>query len=174
MADPDLAALQRQSRWLRALLTALMALLGALILLSWFAPVVTFGREGRPPRSELPEQLLAGLVMWGPAVLYYWALWAVRRALGQIAAGRLFRPAVAASLRDVGLGLAGGAVASSLLQPNAMRLFNDAYGRDLPFAAYGHFDPAYLAVGCIGLALVLLSRVMQRAAEMQAELDQFV
>jgi hypothetical protein len=173
MADRDLADLQRQSLWLRRALTVLMVLLGAAILLVWFNPLWTYGRPDRPPQSEIPEGVVGGFVWWGPALFYYWALWAVRRALGDIAAGRLFQPAIARSLRDVGAGLAGGAIMSAIVQPNLMRVLNET-GARYPWAGWAHFDVAYFAVGTVGLALILLSRVMKRAAEMQAELDQFI
>ena len=173
MADRDLADLQRQSRWLNRALTFLMVLLGLVILLAWFNPLWTYGRPGTPPRSELDEAMIHGFVFWGPALFYFWALLAVRRALGDITAGRLFQPAIARSLRDVGIGLAGGAIMSAFVQPNLMRVLNESWGR-FPFAAWAHIDVAYFAVGTVGLALILLSRVMKRAADIQAELDQFI
>ena len=112
------------------------------------------------------------LVFWAPATFYLWALWAIRRALGDVASGRHFHPALARSLRDVGIGLSAGGVTSAVIQPNLMRLMSDAgWGRQI-FASYGHFDVAYVAVGAVGLALVLLSRVLHRAAEIQTELDE--
>ena len=173
MRDADIARLQRHSRWLNAALTTLMVLLGAAILMVWLSPLWLFGRPGFPPRSEIPQPLLGGFVFWGPALFYYWALWAVRRTLGDVAAGRMFQPGLARSLRDVGIGLAGGAIMSAIVQPNVARLLNET-GARYPFAGYAHFDVAYFAVGSVGLALILLSRLLKRAAEMQAELDEFI
>jgi hypothetical protein len=34
-----------------------------------------------------------------------------------------------------------------------------------------HFDVAHLAVGVVGLALILLGKLLRRAAELQAEAD---
>lgn len=99
-------------------------------------------------------------------------MWAIRRALGDVASGRYFHPALARSLRDVGIGLALGGATSAVIRPNLMRLMSDAGWGHQVFASYGHFDVAYAAVGAVGLALILLSRVLHRAAEMQAELDE--
>ena len=173
MADADLARLSRHSRWLRDALTVAMVLLAAMILMVWLSPLWLFGRPDHPPRSELPQAVLGGFVWWGPALFYYWALWGVRRTLADVAAGRMFQPGLARGLRDVGVGLAGGAIMSALVQPNVMRLLNET-GASYPWAGYLHFDVAYLAVGTVGLALVLLSRIVRSAADMKAELDQFI
>ena len=163
-----MSSLEWHSRWLRAILAALIGLVVAAILLDSLVSLTADRVKGWPARP-----LLHALVRWGPAVFYLWALWSIRRALGDVAAGRSFQPAFARRLRDVGLGLAAGALMSAVVQPNLMRLLS-APGLRFPFAAWGHFDVAYIAVGAIGLALILLSRLLARAAEMQAELEQFV
>ena len=108
-----------------------------------------------------------------PGLFYLWSLLAVWRALGALAAGRWFAPHLGQALRHVGAGLALGGLASALIQPNLARVLSRPDAQ-LPFAAYGHFDSAYAAVGAVGLALVVLSSVFAKAARLQAELDEII
>lgn len=168
IAEPD--SLQVRSRWLRRAVTGLIGLVLLVIALTFVGAL----RSVAPVHGsmDLTARAASWLVFWAPASFYLWALWAIRRALDTVAAGRHFHPALARSLRDVGIGLGAGGFTSALIQPNLMRLMSDAgWGRQV-YASYGHFDVAYAAVGAVGLALVLLSRVLHRAAEIQAELDE--
>lgn len=170
MDAKELNRLHARSRWLRAAVTVLVMLLVMVAALTFVLGL----RSGSVSvvRGSWFEITTSWLVFWAPAAFYLWALWAIRRALGAVASGRYFHPALARSLRDVGIGLGAGGATSAIIQPNVMRLMSDAgWGRQA-FASYGHFDVAYAAVGAVGLALVLLSRVLHRAAEIQAELDE--
>jgi hypothetical protein len=155
------ALVARRSRLLQQGLGLLIALL--VLLFGWNA--LAWIGQGR----WLP--LLASPLL--PGLFYLWSLLAVWRALGALAAGRWFEPSLARALRHVGTGLALGGLASAVIQPNLARMLSTREAR-LPFAAYGHFDPAYAAVGAVGLALVLLSSVFARAARLQAELDEII
>ena len=170
MSNRELGRVQARSRWLCAAVTGLVSLLTLVLAFS------LFGAAAAPPGAlggaDLPRRLTTWFVHWAPALFYLWALVAVRRALGDIATGRFFTPALARALREVGLALGAGGATSAFVQPNLMRLMQDAgWGRQV-FASYAHFDVAYAAVGAVGLALVLLSHVLTRAAEIQAELDE--
>ncbi len=171
MMTNDLPYLQGRSRWLRRAVSGLVAglLLAAAISLA-------AGLQSNPDvrdHGDVAGRAASWLVFWAPGVFYLYALWAIRRALGAVAAGRHFHPALARALRDVGIGLGAGGAMSAIVQPNLMRIMSDAGWGPQVFASYGHFDVAYAAVGAVGLALVLLSRVLGRAAEIQAELDAF-
>lgn len=170
MKSEEQGRLRSRSRWLRRAVTGLLGLLLLAVAISFVHAL----RSEAPLHDQANHFTRAAgwLVFWAPAAFYLWALWAIRRALGDVAAGRYFHPALARSLRDVGIGLGAGGATSAVIQPNLMRLMSDAgWGRQI-FASYGHFDVAYAAVGAVGLALVLLSRVLHRAAEIQAELDE--
>jgi hypothetical protein len=84
----------------------------------------------------------------------------------------VFGPAIATGCTRAGIALAIGATFSAVGVPNIMRIL---YARGLiekpptPFKSVLIFDTAYLAVGVVGLALVLLGRLLQRAAEIQSE-----
>ena len=164
--NTDLVRLQVQSRWLGRAVTGLVARVGLTMLLNLAAAFLA--KPSSDDRSTFAERMPDFLVFWGPAVFYVWALLAIRRALRDVAAGRHLRPTLARSLRDVGWALFAGGIASAIVQPNLMRLTGGVY------ASYGHFDPAYLAVGAVGLALVLLARIMRQAADMRAELDEII
>lgn len=155
------ALVARRSRLLQQGLGLLIALL--VVLFGWIA--LDFIGRGRW------LLLLASPLL--PGLFYLWSLLAVWRALGALAGGRWFEPSLARALRHVGGGLALGGLASALLLPNLARLLSTPQAR-LPFASYGHFDPAYAAVGAVGLALVLLSSVFAKAARLQAELDAII
>lgn len=170
MNTAELGRLQVRSRWLGRAVTGLVGLVLLVAAISFVGAL----RSGASMHDEVgpPARAASWLVFWAPAAFYLWALWAIRRALDNVAAGRYFHPTLARSLRDVGIGLGAGGATSAVIQPNLMRLMSDAgWGRQI-FASYGHFDVAYVAVGAVGLALVLLSRVLHRAAEIQAELDE--
>ena len=173
MNTQEQTRLRARSRWLRWAVTGLLGLLLLVALLSLWAEVNLASDVAKP--GALLHEIVGWSVFWAPAAFYVWALWAIRRALGDVASGRLLQPALARSLRDVGLGLTAGALTSTFVQPNLMRMMANAGWSDgAPFASFAHFDVAYFAVGAIGLALVLLSRVLHHAAEVQAELDEII
>jgi len=126
-------------------------------------------REGAPLAEQAHElgQILIGIA---PALLYLSALWAVRRIFNDLArAGRPVRPALARGLRRVGRRLAWGAGMDVIGSPMLIR-WSDGEGG----GAVAYYIPAAVALGVVGLALVLVSRLLQRATDMQNELDGFV
>ena len=68
----------------------------------------------------------------------------------------------------MGIALGVGGVLSVFVVTNAVRLLNAGQG------GYLHFDVPGMALGMIGGALFLLSRVMSQAAAAQAELDEMI
>jgi hypothetical protein len=71
-----------------------------------------------------------------------------------------------------GLALAIGATLSAVGVPNLVRVLG-SFGlitlRPGEWAGFLHFDVAYLAVGVVGIALVLLGRLLSLAGEVQRE-----
>src|SRR5690606_35842804 len=110
-------------------------------------------------------QTLLSLVLFLPAVGYLWALWAVQRALGDLAVGRLFDTTVATALRHIGFGVLGGALCNVFVVMNLVRMITGGQG------SYLYFDLSGVVLGVVGAALVLLARVVDQGRAMQAELD---
>lgn len=117
------------------------------------------------PSEGLAGRLLVQLLLALPAVLYLAALWQLRRAVAAVAAGSPFGPAIVSALRRSGALLVGGATATLFIQPSLHRLLDQAWPRLIDF------DVATLVLAGIGVALVFLARLVERAAGVEAELD---
>ena len=105
-------------------------------------------------------------VHFTPALGYLWALWAVQRALGELAAGLLFHPTVARAMRHMGIGVLSGALFSVFAVTNLSRWIGGGRG------GYAYFDLSGIVLGVVGAALVLMARLVDQARAMQAELDE--
>jgi hypothetical protein len=162
----DTADLQRDCRQFRDLTTFVLAVVGAMLTLPLLVELIQQADE-QSPRALL-DLTLEYLLRISPGVFYLLALWAVRRTFGELSHGRLFQPALARGLRDVGSNLAWGAGMDVLGAPVLLRWVEGVPGSVL------HFNTAAIALGVVGLALALLARLLKRAADMQAELDQFI
>jgi hypothetical protein len=153
---------RRHCRWLRA--ATLLVLAGLALLLGVGASTIPWS-----PTAGAPEdQALLLLVRLLPGLGYLWALWAVQRALGELAAGRLFHAAVARGIRHIGIGVLAGALASVFAITNLSRLIVGGQG------GLAYFDLSGIVLGVVGAALVLLARVVDSARALQAELDEIL
>jgi hypothetical protein len=179
-ADADL---RRQSRRLRNGATVAFGLIVLLILFP-YAAAATQVIQG-PERFGAAVRFFGwGLAATLAAGFYLWALWSVRQVFHTVAEGALFGPAIAAGVQRVGLALACGSLVSLVGDPNLRRWAMEAGllpGRPRPFQGVLHYDAAYVAVGVVGLSLMLLGRMLVRAAEaeaqakaLRAELDEFL
>lgn len=163
MTVPD--RFRRQCRLLR---------IATLVVFSGLFLLLALGAGGLPWRHPPRAQLDAGallpllLVRMLPGLGYLWALWAVQRALGDLAAGRLFHATVARALRHIGIGVLAGALFSVFAVTNLSRWIVGGHG------GYAYFDLSGIVLGVVGAALVLLARVIDHARAMQAELDEIV
>ncbi|WP_449448347.1 DUF2975 domain-containing protein [Thermomonas brevis] len=161
MSIPD--RFRQQCRWLR--IATLVVFCGLFLLLAlgagglpWF-PARTDGGAG--------TRLLLMLVRLLPGLGYLWALWAVQRALGDLA-GRLFHATLARALRHIGVGVLAGALLSVFAVTNLSRWILGGHGSVL------YFDLSGIVLGVVGAALVLLAQVIDRARALQAELDEIL
>lgn len=160
---PVLSRFQQQCRLLR--LASLIVFWGLFLLLF-------LGAGGAPlfarPQATDNDLLLLALVRLLPALGYLWALWAVQRALGDLAMGRMFHVAVARALRHVGMGVLLGALFSVFAVTNLSRWIVGGQG------GYAYFDLSGIVLGVVGAALVLLARVVDQARALQTELDEIL
>lgn len=160
------AAFRRQCRVLR-LATALLALgIGA---------AVASGLVGYPMGSWFDPRSISGGQWWSlrlivalPAAGYLWALWSAQRALGELAAGRSFPPTVSRAMRHIGVGVLVGALLEVFALTNLSRLVLGGSG------SYAYFSLSAIVLGAVGAALVLLSRLVDEARALRAELDEIV
>ena len=122
-------------------------------------------------RGDYPitaDQWLVHAIWALPAVFYLFAVWSIGAALGQLAKGRLIQPTLALALRSVGLALGFGGGVSVFGVTNITRLIESGRG------GFAYFDVAGMTLGMIGAALYLLGGVIERAEQVQAELDEMI
>ncbi len=161
MTDVDL--LRKHSLWLSRL--TLLLLGGAILIV---------GIHSFPFWNGTPEPVVrpAVLLQLLPSAFYLYAPWAIRSGFRDFARGGLLFPAIAAGCIRAGIAMALGATLSSVGLPNLIRALGDLGmidSQSYRFQGYLIFDTAYLAAGLIGLALVLLGRLLSRAAAIQEE-----
>lgn len=160
----DVELLRRHSLWLSRLTLTLLVLTTLVIAI----PPIALGSG-----SRLGAPLLWGILLhWSPSIFYLYSLWAIRSGFHDFAVGGVLGPAIATGCTRAGVALAIGATLSAVGVPNLVRILSD---RGLinthsgMFKGVLVFDTAYLAVGVVGLAMVLLGRLLRRASEIQAE-----
>ncbi|MBX3477656.1 MAG: DUF2975 domain-containing protein [Brevundimonas sp.] len=165
MNPADLTRFRRMCRQYRWLAVFMVASVGGLLALMYLVLPVIQAVRGE---HVLDRGFWNGLIMGFPAFCYLIGVWSVGAAMKRIGAGDLLQPAIADTLRRVGLALGIGGVASVFLVTNISRLIGVGRG------AYLYFDVPGMTLGMIGGALFLLGRVMEQAAAAQAELDEMI
>ena len=162
LASP--AAFRRQCRLLRwATLFVFLVLAGLLLPSLLGLPMIAPGSARHVQGAERGLMLaIHGL----PVIGYLWAVWSVQRALGDLAAGRTFHPTVARAMRHIGAGVLAGALFETFVVTNLARWVLGGRG------SYLYFDIATIVLGVVGAALVLLAHLVDRARDLQAELDE--
>lgn len=164
----DVELLRRQSRWFGHATLTLLVLTALVILVPTVVSVIVLVERG----ERWTELAGWSLLFWSPAIFYLYALWTIRSAFASFAKGGVFGPSIATGCVRGGAGLAIGGTMSAVGVPNLQRIVGLA---GIPGRSFGHlgsvldFDTAYLAVGVIGIALILLGRLLARATELQAE-----
>ena len=160
--------LRRQSLWLSRLTLFLLAATAFVILVPTIVGFFALERYGLAFRPVL----IRALVIWSPSAFYLYSLWAIRSAFRSFALGGVFGPAIARGCTKAGVALAIGATLSAVGLPNVLRILQQQgliHDVGSGFRGILIFDTAYLAVGVVGLALILLGRLLARAAEIQAD-----
>ncbi|HMJ92618.1 MAG TPA: hypothetical protein VK472_00815 [Allosphingosinicella sp.] len=159
----DVDGLRRQSLWFSRLTLTLFLATSAIL------AIFVMGATVHPEKLDFFGRLL---VRWSPALFYLYALWAIRGGFRDFALGGVFGDAIASGCSRAGWALAIGGTLSAIGVPNLIRILDDAgLLRREPgeWAGLLVFDVAYLAVGVVGLALILLGRLLRLAGETQRE-----
>jgi hypothetical protein len=162
-----MAKIQGSSARLRRLVGVLIVALWVLLVLErfgWAAPALIKGGSGLPP--ELPRRVWFELIASSPEVLFILSLTGIRQALGTFVGGDLYSLAVSRMLRRVGTMLAAGAFLKVFVVPALDRAIGLSPGYWIAFDVTG------LVLGAIGLSLAIFARVLERAGELKAELDE--
>lgn len=158
MSDADESLCDR-SRWLRRLATVVLCVLTAALAIEG---TMVFASD------DVTSQLAYLLPYRLPMVFYLAGVWTIQRTFARLAQGEVFDRLLPILLRRLGLALAAGGAASVFLTQWLWRaLLGPSVG------AWASFDPPAIAIGLVGLLLVVLGDLMTRAADMRHELDGF-
>ncbi len=166
MPRPDIDRFRRLCGQFRWLAIFMVVCVGALLALMHVISPVVLATRG--VLVDPTQRILAGFVMATPPVCYLFGVWSIGRGLGQIHNGRLIQPALASTLRRVGLALGVGGVFQVFVLSNLLRLISQGRG------GYLYWDVGAMTLGMIGGALFLLGRVVDQAGRVQAELDEII
>lgn len=148
--------------------------IAALVVFAGLFLLLAMGMVGLPWRlatnadSGWTTRALLSFVRFMPGLGYLWALWAVQRALADLAAGRLFHATVARAMRHIGIGVLAGALLNVFAVTNLSRWIAGGQG------GYMYFDLSGIVLGVVGAALVLLASLVDQARALQAELDEIL
>ncbi|WP_052216149.1 hypothetical protein [Sphingomonas sp. ERG5] len=109
-------------------------------------------------------------LIWSPALFYLWALWTLRGIFGALARGGIsFQPIITSALAKVGWALLLGALASLVMGPIQLSVLEHHVT-----GWFATFNVPVLTLGVVGLALIVLARMLRRAARIEAVLGDFV
>ena len=164
MTTPD--RFRAQCRLLRV--ATLVVFVGLALLLSLGFIGLPWMHAGDFPAGISRKAVLLTLAQVMPALGYVWALWAVQRALGDLASGRLFNATVARAMRQIGIGVLVGSLINVFVVTNLTRMIEGGRG------SYLYFDLSGIVLGVVGAALILLAQVVDQARALQDELDEIV
>lgn len=158
--SPD--PLRRQASLLAFALTVTTVSLLSILVLERLAYAGAFRSS-----SVTARVVAAQLALSAPSLINLAAVWQLRRAVNEIARGELFGLTVVRAFKRVGLLLAVGAACSILLMP--------AFARALGYATQRLIDAdlSTLILGALGLALMFVGGLVERAASTKRELEEF-
>ncbi|CAN5213737.1 hypothetical protein BH10PSE1_BH10PSE1_32760 [soil metagenome] len=166
MPHADVDRFRRLCGQFRLLAIFMVVCVGALLALMHVVAPVVMATRGR--FADPTQIIMSSLVLAAPSVCYLFGVWSIGRGLGQIQKGRLIQPALASTLRRVGLALGVGALLHVFVIALLLRLIAHGHG------AYLSWDVGAMTLGMIGGALFLLGGIADQAGRVQAELDEII
>lgn len=163
-------ALQSEARRLEVVsLVALVLLTILLVLRSLLMPIVAAMVDTDPGSAEYWAQVGPALIDALPAFVLLGALDAARKLFARLARGETFSGAVGKGVRGMGSALIWAAVAAAVVVPWLHAWVDGRYG----FGGL-NLEPTNVVLAVVGAALLLLGRLVARAADMKSELESFV
>lgn len=102
-----------------------------------------------------------------PMPFFLAAIWSMRRAVILIGRGGAVESLLSALLWRVGVSLFLGGLALVFAAPQLVRLFTGS-------GSYARYDSSAITVGVVGLALMIVARVVTEAGAMRTELDEIL
>jgi hypothetical protein len=157
------AMLRTRSARLARGLAWLLGALAVFLLLERFSAPTMAALDGDADAARRIGLQLAQAV---PEICYLLALWWVRCALMEFARGAFHTPVIAKALQRVGAMLTAGAAFALFAVPSLQRLFGSDPGYVIAY------DIGSAVLCALGLSLAMLAHVLERAAAVQAELDE--
>jgi hypothetical protein len=165
--------LRRQSRMFANATAVLILILGLGI-------AICFSTAVMAPAGDVHELTLRHALYWFPSLFYLWVLVAIRRTFVDVAAGEMLGTSIERGLRHLGWCMIAGGIAGTILAPWVRSAPLPAGLVDGRTQIFG-IDDADLVIALIGVAVLLLARLLSlaartrgRSAALEAELKGFI
>ncbi len=158
--DLEARRFRSHNKWLAILATVFLVGLGGTI-----AVYLMFLRFMLAHPNVDNDMMLRLSVSWLPAIFYMWILWTLRGLFRDLASEGLgFRPPLLKALSRIGWGLMLAAVTTLAMGP----LLN-VITAPHRIGNFMLFDLPHITLVVVGLALILLARMLKRALKLEAE-----
>jgi len=151
-----------------------------LIITLCFGITICFSTALMAPEGDVHELTLFHALYWFPSFFYLWVLVAIRRTFADIAAGAMFGASIERGLRHLGWCMVAGGIAGTVLAPWVRSAPLPKGIVDGQTQIFG-FDDADLVIALIGVAVLLIARLLsaagrtqERSAALEAELKGFI
>jgi len=151
-----------------------------LILILCVGIVICFSSALVAPVGDVHALTLLHALYWFPSLFYLWVLISIRRTFVDIAAGAMFGPSIERGIRHLGSCMVAGGIAGTILAPWVRSAPLPAGMVDGRTQIFG-IDDADLVIALIGVAVLLLARLIklagarqERSHALEAELNGFV
>lgn len=151
-----------------------------LILILCVGIAICFSAALMAPAGDVHELTLLHALYWFPSLFYLWVLVAIRRTFIDIAGGAMFGISIKRGLRHLGWCMIAGGITGTLVAPWVHSAPLSSAMVDGRTQIFG-IDDADLVIALIGVAVLLLSRLLnlairtqERSAALEAELKGFV
>ncbi len=164
----ELAGFRRRCQLFSHAVGLLLVLMILLLGLQFVTLVLGLHDGGGRPVVAQNREIVFSLVNLLPALCYLWALYSVYRAFARLARGEMFQATVASALRQIGYVVVAGALLRVFAVTNLTRMIVHGHG------GFAYFDPSGITLGVVGVALILMAQLIDRARILQHELDAII
>lgn len=162
--------LQSEARRLEVVtLIALVLLAILLVLRSVLIPIVAGMADNHPNSEAFWGEVGPILIDALPAFALLGALDATHKLLKRLARGETFSDSVGKGVRGIGMALIWAAIAAAVVVPWLHAWVDGRYG----FGGV-NLEPASVVMAVVGAAMLLVGRLIARAADLKSELESFV